>query len=100
MKVKANAYASAIHALCQKESFSEALSLLNEMGEQGLNLDHAICGTLIHGFHQAGKMDEATRFFKSMVNFGWVDDTTSLNDIVKTHVSEQGCQDANNLMKL
>ena len=59
------------------------LKLLDELGEQELNLSLATCCTLIRGLYEAGSMDKAARLLEIMVRFGWVPDSTVVTDLVK-----------------
>ncbi|PIA24700.1 hypothetical protein AQUCO_96600001v1 [Aquilegia coerulea] len=92
-------YATLIGVLCEREEYSEALRLLEEMGKQGLKPTLDACKTIIGSYHGAGSVEEARQVFGRMVELGFIPNTTTLNDLVEGKQNDADIEDSNNLLK-
>lgn len=99
MPMTVAAYDALIQALCKKEEFSEVLKLLSEMGERGFRLSLPTCRVIAQGFQMAVNVEEAAEVLQSMVKFGWVSRTTSLDDLVGGNQDGKKYEDSGNLLK-
>lgn len=71
-----------LDAVCKREEFSEVPKSLEEMAEQGLKLSRITCHKLVHGFHDKGNPEKAEYILESLVWFGWIPNTTTVNSII------------------
>ncbi|RAL54951.1 unnamed protein product [Cuscuta campestris] len=82
-------YTTLIKGYCMNRSIDEALSVLKEMVDLGLEPNNITYNTLIHGLIQAQEFDRVKELFKmASEKGGFVPDTCTFNTVINKHCEE------------